>query len=103
MVVTRVNHYNYARQCLWEALYALVGDGPMRKRLAGAHERLIGLVIEDELPEEMHDEFNEIMHYLNERVIHFSHKTLEINARAPGSGAIARRILRLYTRVRGGK
>jgi hypothetical protein len=102
MLVTSVNHYDYARKRLWEALYALVGDGPMRKRLAGARKSLTGMVIEDELPEELHEEYNEIMHYLNERLIHFSFKSSEINARAPGSGAIARRILGLYTRVRGG-
>jgi hypothetical protein len=99
---TTMQEYRYAQQKLWEAIYALVGDGPIRDRLGYALTTLIVLRPEHDIPDHLRDKFSTLMADLTKRAITYSYRSTRVNTRRPKSGYMARTILELYTSLRGG-
>jgi hypothetical protein len=94
--------YPYARQRLWQAVEALVGDGTMRERLGVARDTLLHLQ-PDQVPAHLRPEFLALMEALNDRAVQLGHEQFSrIITRRPKSGEMAKIILRLYIDVRGG-
>jgi len=97
-----MQQYRYALQKLWEAIYVLVGDGPIRDRLGYAFILLATLQPEHDLPEHLRGTFCTLMADLTNRKINYSYRSPRINTRHPKSGNMAKTILELYTSLRGG-
>lgn len=87
--------YTRFEEHLDNAVYCLVGDGPMRVRLGRAMYALASLRQED-IPERLRPRFNEIKSQLRGRAEYFSFRLPYVNMRAPRSARIAREILKLY-------
>jgi hypothetical protein len=94
--------YRYAQQKLWEAIYILVGDGPIRDRLGHALTVLVVLQPEQDIPGHLHGKFCTLMADLTKRAMTYSYRSTRINTRPPKSGKMAKTILELYTDLRGG-
>lgn len=97
-----MQQYSYALQKLWEAIYVLVGDGPIRDRLGYAFILLLTLQPEHDLPEHLRGKFCTLMADLNKRKITYTYRSTRINTRRPKSGHMATTILELYIELRGG-
>lgn len=98
----------YARQKLWEAVYGLVGTGPIQERLAGAALHLI-LLNKDNFPPDlgpdyptnMADRHSSIMDRLtNDHRGTFDEAVARLSD--DDCAKISREILELYTAARGG-
>ena len=91
-----MDQYRYARQKLWEALYALVGSGSIKVRLGFAQNLLLTLQPQKDLPAELHGKFQTLMLDLDRRAIHYSYRPTRINTRSPKADQMATTILELY-------
>lgn len=96
-----MRQYTFARQKLWEALYILVSDGPLKERLGGAHAELSNLQLHH-FPENLRDEFQGLMIEFGKRVVHYAVRPSRVNAQRPVSTKMAHTVLGLYTKLRGG-
>jgi hypothetical protein len=96
---------DYVREKLWQALDVLVGAEPIQDRLAYAADALTRLKPSD-IPDEEREDFHAVMHALTkypaeregEGSIHASVRKLTDEEGAE----LARKILSIYIRVRGG-
>jgi hypothetical protein len=96
---------DYVREKLWQALDVLVGAKPIQDRLAYAADALIRLK-SSEIPDEERAEFDAVMHALTkypaetegEGSIRASVRKLTNDEGAE----LARKILSIYIRIRGG-
>jgi hypothetical protein len=92
----------YARQRLWQAVEALVGDGTVRERPGVARDMLLHLQPE-QVPAHLRPEYLALMEALNDRAVRLGHEQFSrIITRRPKSGDMAKTILRLYIDARGG-
>jgi hypothetical protein len=94
--------YSYARQKFYEAIYALVGSGLIKDRLAAAYSYLVILRPEQDIPKSLRNKFNALMKELEGRTIHYNYRPTQINTRAPKADKLARAILECYMDLRGG-
>ena len=95
---------DYATKVLWEALYSLVGAGPIQSRLAGAAMNLIKLNGED-FPEEHRAAYSGLRNELTHREPEEGEGSIQVSTRRLSDDegeAIAIRILELYTALRDG-
>ena len=91
-----------ARKKVWEAVYALVGDGAARERLGYAFTLLAQLQPDRDLPEELRPRFAKLMRELEKRADFASHRPVRIVSRAPKSGKLAEEIFSIYTALNDG-
>jgi hypothetical protein len=98
--------YDYAQEKFWKAMDALIGDGSIQHRLAWAAMELTSLDGRDEeLPEDVREEFKAVMRELTKERAVGDEGTIEATTRrlSPEEGVkLARRIFSIYTRLHGG-
>ena len=99
---TLMDQYRYARQKLWEALYALVGSGSIKDRLGYAYSSLGILQPDKDHPLELRGQFQNLMTDLERRIVHYSYRPSRINTRHRKADQMAESILSLYIALRGG-
>lgn len=85
-----------ARKKVWEAVFVLVGDGSISKRLGLAYGLLAQLQPDRDLPEEIRPRFKKLMRELGERADDGKHRPVRIATRAPKSGNLAEEIFSIY-------
>lgn len=98
--------YDYAREKFWQAIHSLISYGSIQERLASAAMILTRLHRPDEdLPEHLRDEFKTLMHELTKEPAVGDEGTINATTRkltAEQGGKLAEKILRIYTKLRGG-
>ncbi|CCB64830.1 hypothetical protein [Hyphomicrobium sp. MC1] len=96
------SQYSYSRKKLWEALYSLVGDGPMDQRLGHAFTHLLILQSNNDMPESLREKFQSLMSNLERHAFHSRTEPVKIRMKSPDADRAAEEILSLYTDLRGG-
>ena len=97
---------DYGGEKFYQAISALATSAaPIQKRLVFAGMFLIRLKPEDDLPKELHEEFQAVCHELNKEEAIGNEGTLEATARKLSDeegSKLAERILTMYVKLRGG-
>ena len=98
------SRYGYARQCLWEALSSLVGEGPLRKRLTQATLPLLKLRASRTCPDKMQKELIFIVDGLTKINLEYPNgdPIPRTHLSPKHANHIARKVLDLYTDAQGG-
>jgi hypothetical protein len=93
----------YAREKLWQAVETLVGDGPIQTRLTYAADYLLRIMPDKHLPAgKQRTEFEEIKNALTSEPLSTATGYSPRHVTPEEGAKLARRILSLYTELRGG-
>src|SRR5262245_5818268 len=91
----------YARQKIFEALYALVGDGTIDRRLTFAADALLKLQ-PDQIPASIADDYAEVRKALTTTALSHDRGFTERQLDGEAGSRLARKILDMYLRLSGG-
>jgi hypothetical protein len=96
------DRYGYAREKLWQAIESLVGHGSVQDRLTDAADFLLRVQSDKQLPPEHQDEFEQIKAALTTTALSSATGPAPRPITDQEGTKLARRILSLYTELRGG-
>ena len=97
------DRYGYAREKLWQAVDTLLGDGPIQARLTYAADYLLRTMPDKHLPAgEQRTEFEAIKNALTTEPLSTATGPSPRRVTSEEGAKLARRVLSLYTELRGG-